>query len=62
LNCFKVPRACPWVSTIGSLEAGIVATGLSGFWTQFICGALIIVSVIIHTLAKRRKQDYKHQV
>ncbi|GAB4112707.1 MAG: ABC transporter permease [Candidatus Caldatribacteriota bacterium] len=40
---------------IGSLEAGIVAAGLSGFWTQFVCGVLIIVSVIIHTLAKRRK-------
>jgi simple sugar transport system permease protein len=47
---------------IGSLEAGIVAAGLSGFWTQFICGVLIIVSVIIHTLAKRRKQGYKQQV
>ena len=40
---------------IGSLEAGIVASGLSGFWTRFICGVLIIVSVIIHTLAKKRK-------
>ena len=40
---------------IGSLEAGIVAAGLSGFWTQFICGVLIIVSVIINTLAKKRK-------
>ena len=40
---------------IGSLEAGIVAAGLSGFWTQFVCGVLIIASVTIHTLAKRRK-------
>lgn len=40
---------------IGSLEAGIVASGLSGFWTRFICGVLIIVSVIIHTLTKKRK-------
>jgi simple sugar transport system permease protein len=40
---------------IGSLEAGIVAAGLSGFWTQFVCGILIIVSIIIHTLSKRRK-------
>ncbi|MCG2821854.1 MAG: ABC transporter permease [Candidatus Atribacteria bacterium] len=40
---------------IGSLEAGIVAAGLSGFWTQFVCGGLIIASVTIHTLAKRRK-------
>jgi len=40
---------------IGSLEAGIVAAGLSGFWTQFICGLLIIASVTIHTLVKRRK-------
>jgi len=40
---------------IGSLEAGIVASGLSGFWTQFICGVLIIVSVIIHTISKKRR-------
>jgi simple sugar transport system permease protein len=40
---------------IGSLEAGIVAAGLSGFWTQFVCGVLIIASVTIHTLVKRRK-------
>jgi len=40
---------------IGSLEAGIVASGLSGFWTQFVCGVLIIVSVIIHTISKKRR-------
>lgn len=39
---------------IGSLEAGIVASGLSGFWTRFICGLLIIISVTIHTLVKRK--------
>jgi len=40
---------------IGSLEAGIVAAGLSGFWTRFICGLLIIISVTIHVLVKRKK-------
>lgn len=39
---------------IGSLEAGIVASGLSGFWTQFIYGLLIIVSVSIHTILRRK--------
>lgn len=39
---------------IGSLEAGIVAAGLSGFWTQLIYGVLIVIAVTIHTLIKGR--------
>ncbi len=39
---------------IGSLEAGIVAAGLSGFWTRFIYGILIIIAVTVHTLLRRR--------
>lgn len=38
---------------IGSLEAGIVAAGLSGFWTRFIYGILILIAVTIHTLLRR---------
>lgn len=41
---------------IGSLEAGIVASGMSGFWTQLIYGLLIIVSVTIHTLLRRKSK------
>lgn len=40
---------------IGSLEAGIVAAGLSGFWTRFIYGLLIIAAVTLHTILKNRK-------
>jgi len=39
---------------IGSLEAGIVAAGLSGFWTQVIYGLLILIAVTIHTVLRRR--------
>ncbi|MTI59905.1 MAG: ABC transporter permease [Firmicutes bacterium] len=39
---------------IGSLEAGIVAAGLSGFWTRLIYGLLILVAVSIHTLMKKK--------
>lgn len=38
---------------IGSLEAGIVAAGLSGFWTQVIYGLIILIAVTIHTLLGR---------
>jgi len=38
---------------IGSLEAGIVAAGLAGFWTQLIYGLIIVVSVSIHTYLRR---------
>src|SRR6056297_3582242 len=40
---------------IGSLEAGIVAAGLSGFWTRFIYGLLIITAVTLHTVLKIKR-------
>jgi simple sugar transport system permease protein len=43
---------------IGSLEAGIIAVGLSGFWVQLIYGAVIIVCVSIYSLlAGKRTED-----
>jgi simple sugar transport system permease protein len=38
------------VFIIGSLEAGIVAIGLTGFWVQFIYGFIIIAAVTLYTL------------
>lgn len=40
---------------IGSLEAGIIAIGLTGFWIQLIYGLIIIVSVSIYALLLKRK-------
>ncbi len=40
---------------IGSLEAGIVASGLGGFWTRLVYGLLILIAVTIHTLLRRSK-------
>jgi len=40
---------------IGSLEAGIVAAGLTGFWTQFIYGIIILIAVTLHTLIRKRE-------
>jgi len=34
---------------IGILEAGIVAMGLTGFWTQLVCGLLIVIAIIFHS-------------
>jgi len=39
---------------IGAINAGIVAVGLSGFWTQLIYGLIIVLSVILQTLVGRR--------
>ena len=39
---------------IGSLEAGIVAIGLTGFWTQLIYGGIITISVSIYAILMRR--------
>ena len=42
------------VFIIGSLEAGIVAIGLTGFYVQFIYGLMIIVAVTFYALVMRR--------
>jgi simple sugar transport system permease protein len=39
---------------IGAIQAAIVAIGLTGFWTDFIYGLIIIVSVSMHALLRRR--------
>jgi simple sugar transport system permease protein len=39
---------------IGAIEAAIVAIGLTGFWTQFIYGLIIIVSVSMHAILRRK--------
>jgi simple sugar transport system permease protein len=39
---------------IGAIEAGIVAIGLTGFWTQLIYGIIIIGSVAIQGILNRR--------
>ena len=39
---------------IGSINAGIVAIGLTGYWTQLIYGLIITVSVAMHTIMRRR--------
>jgi simple sugar transport system permease protein len=39
---------------IGTIQAGIVAVGLTGFWTELIYGAVIVVSVSIHAIVQKR--------
>jgi simple sugar transport system permease protein len=39
---------------IGAIEAGTVAIGLSGFWTQLIYGLIIVISVSMHSTLGRR--------
>jgi len=39
---------------IGYIEAATVAVGLTGFWTQFIYGMIIVISVIMHTYLRKR--------
>jgi simple sugar transport system permease protein len=39
---------------IGAIQAAIVAIGLTGFWTDFIYGFIIIVSVSMHAILRRR--------
>lgn len=39
---------------IGSIEPGIVAIGMTGFWTQLIYGLIITASVAMHTFLRKR--------
>jgi simple sugar transport system permease protein len=39
---------------IGTIEAGTVAIGLTGFWIQLIYGLIIIISVSMHSVVSRR--------
>ncbi|MGQ9616560.1 MAG: ABC transporter permease [Spirochaetota bacterium] len=41
------------VVIIGCLEAGIVAMGLTGFWTQAVYGAVIVISLSFYSLIRR---------
>jgi simple sugar transport system permease protein len=39
---------------IGAINGGIVAAGLAGFWTQLIYGLIIVASVSMHAVLRRR--------
>lgn len=39
---------------VGAINAGIVAVGLSGFWTQLIYGLIIVLSVVLQTVLGKR--------
>jgi len=39
---------------IGAINGGIVAAGLAGFWTQLIYGLIIVASVSMHAILRRR--------
>ena len=39
---------------IGAIQAAIVAMGLTGFWTELIYGLIIILSVSMHAVLRRR--------
>lgn len=41
---------------IGGIAAGIVAVGLTDFWTNLIYGAIILISIAIHAILQRRFQ------
>lgn len=40
---------------IGSLEAGVVAAGLSGFWTRLFEGLLILMAITFYTLVRKQR-------
>ena len=50
-----------WGTLIGSIimgiiEAGIVSSGWSGFWTRFIDGLVLLMSVSFYSLASKKEE------
>jgi len=41
---------------IGSIEAGIISAGISGFWTQFVSGFVIVVSLVVYSYMSGEKK------
>lgn len=41
---------------VGSINAGVISAGIDGFYTQLFFGLVIIVSLVIQTLIRRRMQ------
>jgi simple sugar transport system permease protein len=39
---------------IGAINAGIVAIGMTGYWTELIYGLIILISVSMHVILRRR--------
>lgn len=39
---------------MGSLESGIIISGISGFWTQFIFGVVIVLSLTVYAYMNKR--------
>ena len=39
---------------IGAINAGIVAIGLTGFWTQLIYGLILVISVVIQSVLSKK--------
>lgn len=43
-------------TVIGMIEAGVVSAGWSGFWTRFIHGLILVLSVTFYSLVARRRK------
>lgn len=42
---------------MGTIEAGIVSSGWSGFWTRFVDGLVLLLSVSFYALAAKKKRE-----
>jgi simple sugar transport system permease protein len=40
---------------VGSIEAGIVASGLGGYWTRLVVGLVLVVAVTLHIVIEKGK-------
>ncbi len=43
--------------TVGFIETGLIADGLSGFWTNLFYGLVIVLSLILHRFNRTRGRN-----
>ena len=46
---------------MGTIEAGIVSSGWSGFWTRFVDGLVLLLSVSFYALVSKRKRGKRRE-
>lgn len=52
----SVAGAVVGACTVGFIETGIIAAGLTGYFTQFFYGAVVVVSLVSHRLFRSRQR------
>lgn len=46
--------------TVGLIESGLIAAGLTGYWTQLVYGIVVVISLVTHRLGRGKQAKGRH--